>query len=553
MNAQGAGAAAGAEDPQTADAANDAPGTGATGTGSGAAGSGPLGFVTWILAASSALAVLTANASGIAVGDDGVGYGALADSLASGSGYGYFLEHPATIWPPIWPGLMALLVKLTPLSAYAAATLLNSVVAFATVIVGTLVLRHVVSDRRIVMAGTAVIAIGPATIGLGHVLMTDMVFALLVLIWVLVLIRFHRSGQVTDLLAAAVLAWVGFGLRYVGLVLIAFGGLWFLLDSRRRFTARLVNGILYGIVASAAPLAWMLRNRSIDGTFTGERNPSASGLIDNVLDVVATMGRFLLPGVLNEAVEIWALVAIVVLAIAVTLTWKVLRTGEGSPVAQVWNRLGSPLGLLLIIGVGYLAYMLFVRTTTALNELDLRLLFQAYFPLMFLALALCDRLRRLDPVGVAEGRWAKAGLGVPVGWATVNVAAGLLATVMFATGHPYFAGNYNADEFEAVRANPAVEALPADCRVYSNLPNALYPAAGSLWSPQEFAYESSRRIPNLDEIEATLDSTPSCLVWIDEDPVYGHLWSLDELERQLRLEPLEHSGSVQTFRMHPAD
>ena len=52
-------------------------------------------------------AALISNVSGIATGDDGVGYRAIADSLLRGDGYGYFLEGPVTVWPPIWPSLMA--------------------------------------------------------------------------------------------------------------------------------------------------------------------------------------------------------------------------------------------------------------------------------------------------------------------------------------------------------------------------------------------------------------------------------------------------------------
>lgn len=522
----------------------------------------PIAPVVWLLAVASVLVVLISNVSGIAVGDDGVGYGALADSLAAGDGYGYFLEHPATIWPPLWPGLMALVMKLTPLGAYGAAVVLNATVAFAVVIVGHLVIRNVVNDVRITLAGTAVLAVGPATVGLGHVLMTDMVFALLVLVWMLVLFRYRAVGRMSDLLAAAILAWVGFGLRYVGLVLIAFGGLWLLFDQRRTFTRRLGRGLFYVSVSAVVPALWMLRNHDIDGTFTGERNPSASGFVANLADLVATLGRFVLPGVANDALVPWALVGVVGVAAAAVATWLVLartqdadgdgRSGAATVLRALWNRLGSPLGLLLIVAVGYLAYMLFVRTTTALNELDLRLLFQSYFPLLILALALCERLGALDRP--PSDTWARTGLAAVVVWACANVVAGLVGTVGFAAGHPYFEGNYNDDTFHDVRASAALQNLPDDCvTIYSNLPNALYPVTGALWSPQQRAYESSRVIPHLEEVTETLGDGSSCLVWVDERPFYGHLWPLEELHERLALEELGRDGSVTTYRMHARD
>ncbi len=502
-----------------------------------------------VLALAAAVAVLVANVAGIATGDDGVGYRAMADSLLAGDGYGYFLEDPVTVWPPVWPGLMALVAWLTPLDTLGAAIVLNAAVAAGVVVAGNRLLRVVLDDDRLVLAGTVVLALGPSTIGLGHVLMTDMAFALVTMVWMLSLIRFRRTARWGDLAAAALLAWLAFGLRYVGLVLIPFGGLWLLLDGRRSLATRFRNGVLYGLGAAVVPIAWMLRNRSIDGTFTGERNPSARGLIDNGFDIAATLGRFLLPGLGNGLTYLWAAVGLVVLAGACWLAWKVLRAPVDGGTRSVGARLaylaGRPLGLLVGFAILYMAYMLYVRTTTALNQLDLRLLYPAYFPLSFVALALLERLRRLEP----SDRWERFGLATAGAWCVLNVAAATVGVVAFAAGHPYFSGNYEADVFDAVRENPAIAALPADCQLYSNLPNGLYPAYEALWSPQRRALESSREIPDLEEITATLDDTPSCLVWIDEPPVYGHLWTLEQLEERLDLEPVAEDDNVATFRM----
>jgi hypothetical protein len=497
--------------------------------------------VVAVLAAAAALAVLVANVSGIAVGDDGVGYRAIADSLLAGEGYGYFLEDPVTVWPPVWPALMALVARITLLDTLGAAIVLNSAVAAAVVIVGNRLLRQLVGDARLVLAGTVVLALGPATIGLGHVLMTDMAFALVTMLWMLTLIRFHRDGSLGVLVGAALWCWVGFGLRYVGLVLIAFGGLWLLVDRRRSLAIRARNGMIYGVVAVIVPLVWMLRNRSIDGTFTGERNPSARGLVDNGFDVAATLGRFLLPGVGNGLTRIWAAIGLVALGVALWLAWRVLAADRTPREAldHLWSLAGRPLGLVAGFAVLYLGYMLYVRTTTALNQLDTRLLFPAYFPLVFTALALLERV----PRGVLVARV----------WMGANVAAGLIGMVAFALGHPYFAGNYESDVFQQARNDVAVAGLPDGCQLYSNLPNALYPDHEADWSPQRRALESSRELDDLEQITATLEDpdTLSCLIWIDEPPVYGHLWTLEDLRDRLDLVEIGSEGSVTTFVMLP--
>jgi hypothetical protein len=504
------------------------------------------------MAAMSTLAVLVANASGIATGDDGVGYRATADSLVAGDGLGYFLEQPLTVWPPVWPVLMALVDRISPLDTLGAAIVLNAAVAAAVVVAGHRVLRSALTDERLVLLGTLVLALGPTTIGFGRLLMTDMAFALVVLVWTLTLFRFQRTGAWRDLLAAAALAWLGFGLRYVGLVLIGFGGLWLLADRRRPLLDRARDGIAYGAAAAVVPVAWMLRNHSIDGTFTGERHSSARGVVDNAFDIAATLGRFLLPGLGYGLTKLWAAVGLAVLAAAIWLAVHSARRPGGSGVTEtVRSALGTPVGLLAITGVLYLTYMLYVRSTTALNQLDVRLLYPAYFPLLVLALVLVERTYRADPDGL--GRPSRIAAH---GWAIANVAAGLLAMVAFALGHPYFDGNYESDVFQRVRENPALAALPGDCEVYSNLPNGLYPTVEAQWSPMRTALESEDEPDpgyRLDDISARAAVRPSCLVWIDTPPVYGHLWTLEELDERLELTELDSERDVAVYRLEPAD
>jgi len=525
--------------------------------------------VVWPLAALSALAVLISNVSGIAIGDDGVGYRATADSLLDGRGLQYFLEHPLTVWPPLWPSLMALVAKVTPLDTVGAAVLLNIVVTVAAVLLAHRLLHRCLDDDRLVVAGTAVVALGGSTIGFGHLLMTDFAFSVVVVALALVLLQFRDRRQIGLLVAAAALVWLGFFLRYAALYLIPLGGLWLLLLNpagddgprderavpatglfgRSSAAARLVTAATFGVVAILAPIGWMLRNRSLDGTYTGPRYPSERGIVGNASDILATLGKFLLPGVANGRDKIWAVVGLAVVLIALVLGVRILlatrRPGE-STVTRTLRLIGGPTGLMILLGIGYLTYMLYVRSTTALNRLDLRLLEPAYLPLMVCGLRLMDR------VGALGASWPARGVVVARIWAGANIAAGLVALVAFAAGNPYFDGNYDSDTFEQVRHNPALAAIPDGCHVLSNLPNALYPVEQSEWSPRRTGLESNEAVDDLDELVPTLTETPTCLVWIDEQPRYGHLWTLAQLRDRVTLEPLAADGHVAVYRVLPA-
>jgi len=510
-----------------------------------------------LLAAAGAALVGVTNLFGIAIGDDGVGYRAIADSLLAGDGLGYFLEDPVTVWPPLWPALMALVAWVTPLDTVGAAAVLNVAMVFVAVLVAHRLLQRVLVDQRLVLAGTLVVALGPNTVGFGHLLMTDYAFAVVVMAWMLALMRFRRTGRTVDLLTAAALVWVGFGLRYVSVYLLGLAGLWLLFDLRRRFADRLVSAVVQGLVGASVPLLWMLRNRSIDGTLTGERHPSARGPLGNAYDIASTMGQWLLPGVGGGARLLWAGVGVVTLGVAAWLGWRVLRSPAGEDPTQAADPagpptptlrrfaawVGRPSGLLAVHAFGYLVYMLWVRTGTALNQLDMRLLNPAYLSLVALGLVLVDRSAVLG-----SPTFPRALVAARV-WAGANVVVGLVAAVSFMAGDEFFSGNYEGERFRDARGSDAIDAMPDGCVVYSNLPNALYPRTGALWSPRRTALESSAELDELDPVRERAATTPTCLVWLDTDPAYGHLWPLDTLRSEIGLELLAEDGIVEVYRM----
>jgi hypothetical protein len=276
-------------------------------------------------------------------------------------------------------------------------------------------------------------------------------------------------------------------------------------------------------------------------------------VVDNGFDILATIGRFLLPGVANGLTKIWAAIGAIALVLAVVVLVQLLRDARADGQRSVWSAatgwLGRPTGLVALQPVLYLVYILYIRSTTALNQLDLRLLEPAYLPLMVLALAVVARLRALPPEGASP--WWRLGYVTAHVWAAANVIAGLAAVVLFATGNPYFEGNYNAERFQQVRENAALDEIPAGCTTVSNLPNALYPEVESDWSPRRTGAESNEPTEDLDELVATLPNQRTCLVWVDAAPRYGNLWTREQLQERVQLEPITSDGIVTVYEFVP--
>lgn len=498
-------------------------------------------------AAASAVAVLVANVGGIAVGDDGVGYQAIADRLLAGKGLGYFLEPELTIWPPGWPLLMAAVARLTTLSTAQAAIVLNAVTAFVVVLLMHRLLRRLLKDQVLVTLGTAVSALGASSMVFGHLLMTDFAFAAVTLALLLALMNFHRTDEPGWSLLAVALVWVGFMIRYAGVVHIGTVAVWFLLDRRLSWFARLLRAAVFAVAASVVPALWILRNLSTDDTALGVRYSSARGFAGNVYDTVATIGNFLTPGIAIESRAVWAAVAVAGVAVVGAMLWRLVRNDERSRSIAGWADMGAgPLGLVVIHILVYVAYMLYARTTTGLNRLDFRLLNPVYLPLVVVGLAILDRVVRRE-----AAPWPGLARAAAGSWAAVNLVLGLGMVAYFTTSPDLFVGNYERDAFDEVRESPALDALPASCRgrVSSNLPNALYDEVEAQWSPRLTGLESNDPVDDLDRLDADLERRDHCLVWIDLEPRYGHLATLDELRARFDLVEIASDGVVTTYRV----
>jgi hypothetical protein len=448
---------------------------------------------------------------------------------------------------------MALVAKITPLSTEQAAIALNAITAFVVVLLVNRLLVRLVRNETLITLGTAVGALGASSMVFGHLLMTDFSFAAVTLGLFLALMNYRDSGEPAWLAGAVVLVWAGFMIRYAGIVHIGTVGLWLLTDRKKPLVPRLTWAALFGLLAAVVPVAWILRNLATDDTALGVRYSSARGLLPNTFDTFATLGNFLTPGVAIGMRTVWAGVALIGSVIMLAMLWRVVRNDRRArSLTGAVDLSSSPTGLLVIHIVVYVAYMLYARTTTGLNQLDFRLLNPVYLPLVIVALVVLDRVLAAPAGGVADGRqpqWARAARTTAWAWAGLNLVVGVAMIAYFTTSPDLFVGNYERAAVDTVRSSPALDAIPAGCRVSSNLPNALY-GSGVLaqWSPRNTGLESTDQVDDIPKLEADVTKHDYCLVWIDLEPNYGHLAKRNELRQHFSLVELAHDGVVTTYR-----
>lgn len=503
--------------------------------------------ITILAAATSFVAVLVANASGLAISDDGIAYLSIADHLSAGKGLGYALETRLTTWPPLFPVLLSWIDRLTPLDAAGAAVLLNALTAASMVLLTAALLRRMVEHRHLRLLGVWATALGASTMLFGHLLTSDFALGAAVMAMLLLLVDHHRLGDSRLVAAAGAVAGVGFALRYAALAFIPVVAIWLLLDTRRPFRRRLTNAATYSVVAAAFPILWMARNHSIDGTLLGPRWSSARGLLGNTFDAISSVGNLLAPGVLFESRTIWA--AVGVLCTAIVVAFALRAVGSIPDRRRMLAIAAGPAGLLVLHICGHIAYLIYARSTTAFDRLSFRLLEPVAGPAVVLGLVVLARV-----ISRARAPWPTAALLTARAWATLTIVVGVGMVPYFATGPDLFDGNYERETFERIRTDTVVAAAAESCpgRVLSNLPNALYGTGiHPTWTPRLSEQQSPDPLPDLAEFPASVRATPTCVLWIDERPELANLVPLAELQRVASFTRIAGDDEVSLYEVTP--
>ena len=406
---------------------------------------------------------------GIAV-SNGAGYLSTALNFLAGEGWRDFTGEPLTLWPPLFPLLLATAgwVGIEPLEA---GRWINATAFGLTILAVGCYLRSNLRSRWLTLATTAIIA---ASVPLNHWasnLMAEPLFVLFTILALSQLGAFLNRQTAAPLWWATVFTALAAITRYPGVVLIGTGVLVLLLPRARPLAARLKDAVVFGAVSSM-PLAGVLtHNWAISGALTGPRNKSRYSPSDLLSRVEDTFRNWMIPPNAPDGLGylLWTVAGLVVLAAGAVVVWSGRSAGKGGQ---------SPsfgLGPALPFGVFAVAYLVFIVTIVPLvthREFPLRYLVPVYVPLLLVAVFLLDRFLSIEAAG-----WRGA---VRYGLASL-VVLGALAHIGFSarenlrrTAHVYKAGyrdrdwSHNAARFQHSETLNYIRDNHIEGRIYSN-------------------------------------------------------------------------------------
>ena len=515
---------------------------------------GPRLATRWIAlaaATASTLVLAVTRITHAAVGTDAIAYIAVATSIEEGNGIGFWLEHPLTTWPPLWPAILAVGMRLTGWRGDVVAVFVNAALLAGCVVFGVALGRRVLRSRAVLAVLAASAAASPLLIGLAALVQTEIVFAMLALAIMWAILRAGEDSPAPRwLVLAGLLTATGFYVRYQAIYVVPVFAGWLVLRGylRTRSPLRsLLPACWYTLAAVVPSAVWILRNLRESDTAMGPRFPSNVGPVENALGALRTIFKFVTSVPVAPLLPA-AFVTLVGGIAAVVLLVRTTRPDGDEPGlgARTVQAFCGPVGLLTTFVAGFMTLMVISRSLVGFDDLDIRLLAPCLIPTSILVLRYAEivfldleRRRRLGQVLI--GLWFVPQVVLTL--ALVGPANSLIAE----TG-------YNADRAVAAANSPALDALPDDCVLYSNNAADLYRSGLETFiSPRHVEYKSSQRTHMLEDLVEDVDGGQrTCLVWveyIEDDEVV----SVAELSDSFRLERLDSADDVTVYELHPLD
>jgi 4-amino-4-deoxy-L-arabinose transferase-like glycosyltransferase len=343
----------------------------------------------------AAALVLVLTGRGVGTTSDGVTYVVAARSLISGQGFLTCSGDPLTLFAPLYPTVLASSSAFgtDPLEG---ARLINAITFGLIVFASGQMFLTYLNSRLFALLATIAVAFSWPLLLASIQALSEPLFTLLCLLFVLQLPVFLRDKSASALIllsAVAGLAWLE---RYIGVVLVLAGGLAILLLMRdRALWKRVVASLAFGLLASVVPLLWLVRNTTLTGLPTGPRPPS----LNNAAEILNVMALWFDPQPKDSA-GIVLLVALV----SITLVGLVIAARKRSLSAVV------PVPPTLFLAV-YVAF--FVATVQTTNvSIDQRMVSPLYPFVVCVLFALAEGFagwlnRRLP---LSAGTWLVGGL-----------------------------------------------------------------------------------------------------------------------------------------------
>ncbi len=509
-----------------------------------------LSVLLLLLALLGAAGVIYATALGPGSSNDSVTYVGAARSLLQGHGYQALAYDgtlaPMTHYPPLYPTLLALpgLLGVDPLVG--ARWLAALCMAANILLVGVAVYRF--SHGALWAAAiAAVLTLASAAMTVVHAwAWAEPPFLILALLTWMLLDRYSVGKGRAGLWLAGVCMALACLTRYTGLALVAAAMLWVLWGGPGTLKRRVADALLLAALGGAPLGLWFARNLLVSSGLANRQIVYHPITREQLAEGLATLAGWLWPEQGAQAWAGWALIALFVGVAVVGAVRLGRQSREREPDAALGR--GAALGSLLP-GLFVLVYAATLVVSISLFDahtpLDDRILVPVFVGGLVCIWSTLGAL-------LERAHWGSRAAAALLGLALV-VMAGQRNVAYVQRLHSNGAG-YAATLWTQSALMRAVEALPPDTALISNVPDGIYILTGrpAAWLPYEV--HAGTRQPNAafgDEIAAVAAeyaARDGRLVYFHAGTWRWYLPKLDTLKQMTLLETVVDARDGEMLR-----
>jgi hypothetical protein len=335
--------------------------------------------------------VLAATPDGASTSPDSLTYLSTARNLLAGEGYTRFNGEAFTLWPPLYPTLLAGIYGLGDLTGVDPDMLpllriINALTFAASIIAAGYLFRRQFNRHSIAFLALGAALFGYPLVYVSAFVWSEALFILLSVVFFLLLDLYRDQPTPRALSGLIVVAALASLQRYPGALLILVGGMALLLMPERPVRQRARHALVFGGIASLPLLLWLVHNYVRADTLTGTRPDSSRSLRTNVSQTYDIVAEWFTP----ERFGIGYVAAGIIAALLIGL-WLVIayRRREWAS----WRKLAAarwlPMALYALL---YVAFVILSATRVHFDAIDDRLLAPVYVFVIALAFLLVEAL-----------------------------------------------------------------------------------------------------------------------------------------------------------------
>ncbi len=295
---------------------------------------------------------------GLGIDGDGVLNLSAGVHFAHGRGLVTCRDAPLTLWPPLYPLVMAAL-EFARIDVMAGLRLLH-LAAFAATLGLSARLAHLLSGSRwAALATLGSLALSSRVHEFTIQVMSEAFFAPLLLGGVLAARAWLEQPTRARWIALVALSALACLQRYVGVALVMTVAAALLVARPGTWVARAVRAAHYAALSVAPLLAWFVRNHRLEGAFTGGREAPHEPTQTILADAASTFARWIVP----DGAPLW--IAVALYTIVAVLVVRALRVPARR---RHWS-------LAVSAAVVYLAFVIAIAATVRVDRIGDRLLY----------------------------------------------------------------------------------------------------------------------------------------------------------------------------------